>query len=46
MKIERLISCFDRETEELVCEYNIDHIELETIKEIVQRKRDPFMYRP
>lgn len=45
MKVERFISCFDRETEELISEYNIDHIKLETIKDIIQRKRDPLMYR-
>lgn len=47
MKIERLISWFDRETEELTGEYNIDHIAFELLKNIIKpSNEDPLMYNP
>jgi hypothetical protein len=45
MKIERIISYFDKKTEKLIGEYNVDHISLEVLKEIIKnRKNDPLMY--
>ena len=47
MKIERVISCFDKNTEELVTEINIDDIDLELLKTIFKFKsEDPQMYDP
>ena len=47
MKIERTISWFDRQTEVLVAEQNIDFITLEILKEIFSPKTDdPLMYNP
>ncbi|WP_436834529.1 DUF7683 domain-containing protein [Parapedobacter sp. DT-150] len=34
MKTERVISWFDRNTEELIGEYNVDRISLEVLKHI------------
>ncbi|MXV17717.1 DUF7683 domain-containing protein [Hufsiella ginkgonis] len=45
MKIERVISWFDKRTEEFQGEYNIDNIELELLKQIFNpKKEDPLMY--
>jgi hypothetical protein len=45
MKIERIISSFDKETEKLIGEYNVDHISFEVLKSIIKsRKNDPLMY--
>jgi hypothetical protein len=47
MKIERVISWFDKQTEELKGEYNVDHISLDTLKTIFKPdKNDPLMYNP
>lgn len=45
MKIERIISYFDKKIEELAGECNVDHIGLEILKGIMKnRKNDPLMY--
>ncbi len=45
MKIVRLISWFDKKTDKLVGEYNIDDVDFETLKSIMKpRKKDPLMY--
>ena len=45
MKTVRLISWFDRKTDELIGEYNIDDVDFETLKSIMKpRKKDPLMY--
>jgi hypothetical protein len=47
MKIGRLISRFDRSTEELLEETNIDDISLEILKAIFKAaEEDPLMYNP
>lgn len=47
MRIERVISWFDKSSEELLGEYNIDYIDLEVLKKIfVPKKEDPLMYDP
>lgn len=47
MEIERTISWFDKHTEILVSEKNIDSIDLEILKEIFNpSKDDPLMYNP
>jgi len=47
MKIERIISWFDRSTEELLGEQNIDNINLEDLKDIFKPGvDDPLMYNP
>ena len=47
MKIERVISWFDRSTEELLGELNIDNINLEILKAIFKPEaEDPLMYNP
>jgi len=47
MKIERLISCFDKETDKLIQEYNIDHIGIDLLKSIFKPSDDdPLMYNP
>ncbi|HEY0612750.1 MAG TPA: hypothetical protein VGD35_23900 [Chitinophaga sp.] len=47
MKVERLISIFNRQTEELVEEINVDYIPLDTLKVIFgPREDDPLMLDP
>ena len=47
MKIERIISQFDRASKELLREYNIDHIDLEVLRKIFNPKDgDALMYDP
>nr|WP_295875530.1 hypothetical protein [uncultured Chitinophaga sp.] len=47
MKIERLISCFDKENEELLQEYNIDFVDINVLKSIFKPSTDdPLMYNP
>ena len=47
MKIERVISWFDRKNESLIGEYNVDFIPFETLKSIFNPKLDdPLMYNP
>lgn len=47
MKIERIISCFDKQTEKLKEEYNIDHVDIEELKGIFHPSDDdPLMYNP
>ncbi len=47
MKIERVISWFDRNTEVLQGEFNVDAIPLETLKDIFNPSEDdPLMYNP
>ena len=47
MKIERTISWFDKSTEELLGEKNIDNIDLEVLKTIFKpNSEDPLMYNP
>lgn len=47
MKVERLISLFNRETEEFIEEINIDYIPLDTLKMIFKsRGDDPLMLDP
>lgn len=47
MKIERLISWFDKDTELLVSEENIDSVDLEILKSIFKPpSEDPLMYNP
>ena len=45
MKIERLITIFDKKSEQLVQEINIDYIDLDLLKSILKPKEeDPLMY--
>lgn len=47
MKIERIISWFDRADEELIGEFNIDFIPLDILKGIFSPPiEDPLMYNP
>jgi len=47
MKIERIISWFDLNTEELLGERNIDNVPLEVLKQIFKpEEEDPLMYNP
>lgn len=47
MKIERTISWFDKNTELLVSEMNIDSIDVEILKKIFNPSADdPLMYNP
>lgn len=47
MKIERIISWFDRADEELIGEFNIDFIPLDILKGIFNPPiEDPLMYNP
>ena len=47
MKIERIISWFDRRDEELIGEFNIDFIPLDILKETFRPPiEDPLMYNP
>jgi hypothetical protein len=47
MKTERVISWFDKETELLVSEKNIDSVDLEILKEIFSpSSEDSLMYNP
>lgn len=47
MEAIRLISIFDKKTEKLIDEVNIDYIELNVLKEIFKPKEnDPLMYNP
>lgn len=47
MKIERVISWFDKNTEKLLGEHNIDHVSLDILKTIfVPPESDPSMYNP
>jgi len=47
MKIERIISWFDRGDEELIGELNIDFIPLDVLKETFSPPiEDPLMYNP
>ncbi|AZI24058.1 hypothetical protein EA772_01380 [Pedobacter sp. G11] len=47
MKIERIISWFNKTNEELLGEYNIDHIDLDILKQIFPSKEeDPLLYDP
>ncbi|HCN49439.1 MAG TPA: hypothetical protein DIT10_10135 [Chryseobacterium sp.] len=48
MKIERLISWFDKKEENLIGEYNIDTLSLDVLKEIFtpSPEEDPMMYDP
>ncbi|WP_436834588.1 DUF7683 domain-containing protein, partial [Parapedobacter sp. DT-150] len=45
--MERVISWFDSNTEELIGEYNVDRISLEVLKHIFNPPdNDPLMYNP
>lgn len=47
MKIERIISWFDRRDERLIGEFNIDFIPLDLLKETFRPPiEDPLMYNP
>jgi hypothetical protein len=47
MKIERVISWYDRETEELTGEYNIDQLALDQLYQVFGLVADdPMMYNP
>ena len=47
MEIIRLISWFDKNTEKLIGEFDISHIQLFVLKEIFNPpKSDPLMYNP
>ncbi len=47
MQVERLISWFDKDTEELVSEMNVNQIGVETLKDIFNpSEEDPLMYNP
>ena len=45
MKIERLITVFDNNTEELKGEINIDYVDVEELKKIFRPFEDDFMYK-
>ena len=44
MKIERILSCFDKKDNELKWEINLDHIGLETLKSILKPKKDKYLH--
>ncbi|MBW4891122.1 hypothetical protein KXQ82_15460 [Mucilaginibacter sp. HMF5004] len=47
MKIERLISWYDKDTQDLVGEQNIDFLEFQDLKKIfMPQPNDPLMYNP
>lgn len=47
MKLERLISCFDKATEELTQEYNVDFIDIDILRSIFNPPSDDkLMYKP
>ncbi|MBP1615009.1 MAG: hypothetical protein H6Q13_2457 [Bacteroidetes bacterium] len=47
MEIVRLISWFERKSDKLVGDYNIDDVDFEILKSIVKpKKEDPLMYYP
>ena len=47
IKIERVVSWYGKDTDELVSEKNIDSVQLEILREIFsQSAEDPLMYRP
>ncbi|XWN35961.1 MAG: hypothetical protein ROO71_08320 [Balneola sp.] len=47
MKVVTLISWFDKETEELVGEYDLGNISLEVLKRVFDpREEDPLLYEP
>ena len=47
MKLERLISCFDKATEELTQEYNVDFIDIDILRSIFNPPSDDkLMHKP
>jgi hypothetical protein len=43
MTIERLLSCFDKKSERLQWEENIDEIDLDTLKTILKPDKDEYL---
>ncbi len=43
MEVERILSCFDKKSEKLQWEKNIDEIDLDTLKTILKPDKDEYL---
>lgn len=44
MKIERILSCFDKKSEQLLWEENIDNVDLNVLKSLLKPQNDEYLH--